>query len=260
MASPWRREVRTAELTVSSAQAQKATSDTVAHLLMTVTGCAVAVPFSHPLHSSRAPLQTDTRAGVEEAAVSKTPLGKLRRGGERRLRRRSAVTEGTLLLLLVLGLVAAVVYVGPFHPTAVLHLHLQLPHMAAASEVQSAAVATRRELHGVGGDSSHSSHSTLSFDVCSGFATQRVALVSGERPGVFGTLPCAAGSWAQALQLLAACDSHARQALAACLPACLALPANTQHPTHVSCYVPPSVCPHKPTPLKCLQESSWLLS
>ena len=119
-------------------------------------------------------LQLDKRAATDDAAAG----GDLRQGG-RHGRRRSAPAGGTLVLLLVLGLFAAVLYVGPIYPSTVqqLHLHLRLPQLAENME-QAALLAKQRDLYAGGGGGGVS---TLAFEVCSGFATQRVALVSGER-------------------------------------------------------------------------------
>ena len=85
------------------------------------------------------------------------------------------------MLLLVLGLFAAVLYLGPIYPSTVqqLHLHLRLPQLSDGVSLGVAEAALLME-----GGVKHSrrkgdSANTLSFEVCSGFATQRVALVSG---------------------------------------------------------------------------------
>jgi hypothetical protein len=117
---------------------------------------------------------------VEVAAAA---AGEPRAAGGRQGRRRGGPAGGTLVLLLVLGLFAAVLYLGPVYPSTVqqLHLHLRLPQLSDGVSLGVAEAALLME-HGIkraghkGG-----SGSTLSFDVCSGFATQRVALVSGGR-------------------------------------------------------------------------------
>ena len=88
------------------------------------------------------------------------------------------------MLLLVLGLFAAVLYLGPVYPSTVqqLHLHLRLPQLSDGVSLGVAEAALLMEQGVKQPRQKGGSGSTLSFDVCSGFATLRVALVSGGDP------------------------------------------------------------------------------
>ncbi|KAL4421857.1 hypothetical protein ABPG77_001339 [Micractinium sp. CCAP 211/92] len=109
--------------------------------------------------------------------------------GPRPARRRRATSHPAgrpLLLLFALGLVALVMHLGPVYPAAMAQLHLRLPQLmqlgAGPDSERSHTVASRVMLE-ASGSSIHlgvdGSTDTLSFDLCGGFASQRVALVSG---------------------------------------------------------------------------------
>ncbi len=119
--------------------------------------------------------------------------------GPRPARRRRATSHPAgrpLLLLFALGLVALVMHLGPVYPAAMAQLHLRLPQLmqlgAGPDSERSHTVASRVMLE-ASGSSIHlgvdGSTDTLSFDLCGGFASQRVALVSGERCSLPACLP-----------------------------------------------------------------------
>lgn len=108
-----------------------------------------------------------------------------------RPRRRRATSHPAgrpLLVLFALGLIALVMHLGPVYPAAMAQLHLRLPQLmqlgSGPDSERSHTVASRVMLE-ASGSSIHlgvdGSTDTLSFDLCGGFASQRVALVSGDR-------------------------------------------------------------------------------
>jgi hypothetical protein len=98
--------------------------------------------------------------------------------------RRRGPPGSVLLSLLLLAVFAALLYAGPIYPSTVqqLHLHLRLPQASQNLEVNLGAgglLAADSVRTAVIAAVSGASTNTLSFEVCSGFAHQRVDIVSG---------------------------------------------------------------------------------
>jgi hypothetical protein len=106
--------------------------------------------------------------------------------GRRQGRRRGTSGGARMLLsLLLLAFCAALLYAGPIYPSSVqqLHLHLRLPQASQNLEVNLGGggfMAEDSVQSAVAAAVSRASTNTLSFEVCSGFAHQRVDIVFGE--------------------------------------------------------------------------------
>ncbi len=121
---------------------------------------------------------------MRDTAPGEAPREK---GTGRPARRRGPPGGGTraMLLLLVLAFFAALLYMGPVYPSTVqqLHLHLRLPQVSQNVELklgEAGLLAEDSVQRALAAAVSGSSASTLSFEVCSGFAHQRVDIVTGD--------------------------------------------------------------------------------
>lgn len=151
----------------------------------------VATAFRTPLRVPHVPLQV---AGSRRRANG-VHLAQYLRPVRRSL---SAATPRWLLALLLSTVALAGLHLGHFHSDTLSNMHVQPPRMplhttgpvVAARDVamvDAAAVLQGSNVQAQGSSSSgdyyyNGTSRTLSFNLCGGFAQQRVALLSGEMP------------------------------------------------------------------------------